>query len=82
MPVFGKLTKTYGEYRFRVSPYELKAYKGFFGDAVVKPFNRYIKDEWIFFTPPLLMAWMVYDWGEKTHDKLQRKNPKDYENDV
>jgi len=28
-----------------------------------------------------IMAYVVYDWGKKTNEKLHRKNPLDYEND-
>ena len=29
----------------------------------------------------LAIGYLVYDWGENKHHELQRKNPKDYEND-
>lgn len=34
----------------------------------------------IFFTA-FVIGYMIYDWGNKEYDRLQRKNPADYAND-
>lgn len=36
----------------------------------------------LFVSTAALIAYSVYEWAEKEHHHLGRKNPKDFENDV
>ncbi|XP_015510144.1 cytochrome b-c1 complex subunit 8 [Neodiprion pinetum] len=79
--VFGNLYKLRGIIYYRLSPYEQRAFAGAISHGVPNVFRR-IKENLFTMGPPFLIAYLVYDWAEKEHARLQRKNPKDYENDV
>ncbi|KAK5968012.1 Ubiquinol-cytochrome C reductase complex [Trichostrongylus colubriformis] len=78
---FGGLGKMYGEYRFALAPNEQKAFKGFLDQAVVKVFKIYVWDNWMYYVPQVVGAYLLYDWAKKENYKKGRKNPADYAND-
>lgn len=43
---------------------------------------RYVKDNWYSVAIPFVGAYMWYDWAKKTNEKLKRKNPAEFANDV
>ncbi|EFO82825.1 hypothetical protein GCK72_024497 [Caenorhabditis remanei] len=79
---FGNLGKMYGEHRFALAPNEQKAYKGFVDQAFVKTFKTYVWDQWYYYIPQTIGAYLLYDWAKKTNHEANRKNPADYANDV
>ncbi|VDO76831.1 unnamed protein product [Heligmosomoides polygyrus] len=79
---FGMLGKMYGEYRFALAPNEQKAFKGFLDQAIVKVFKSYVWDQWHFYLPQTIGAYLLYDWAKKRNYQVSRKNPADYANDV
>ncbi|CAI2357172.1 unnamed protein product [Caenorhabditis sp. 36 PRJEB53466] len=78
---FGNLGKMYGEHRFALAPNEQKAYKGFLDQAFVKVFKTYVWDQWYYYIPQTIGAYLLYDWAIKTNHAASRKNPADYAND-
>ncbi|CAO4366178.1 unnamed protein product [Caenorhabditis nigoni] len=78
---FGNLGKMYGEHRFALAPNEQKAYKGFLDQAFVKTFKTYVWDQWYYYIPQTIGAYLLYDWAKKTNHEANRKNPADYAND-
>ncbi|XP_046747493.1 cytochrome b-c1 complex subunit 8 [Diprion similis] len=78
---FGTLYKLRGIVFYRLSPYEQRAFAGAISQGVPNTFRR-IKENMFTMGIPFLTAYLVYDWVEKEYARLQRKNPKDYENDV
>lgn len=78
---FGNLGKMYGERRFALAPNEQKAFKGFFDQAFVKTFKTYVWDQWYYYIPQTIGAYLLYDWAIKTNVAANRKNPADYAND-
>ncbi|CAI4231684.1 unnamed protein product [Auanema sp. JU1783] len=78
---FGNLGKVYGEYRFALAPNEQKAFKGFLDQAFVKVFKSYVWDQWYYYLPQAVGAYLIYDWAKKTNYQANRKNPADFAND-
>ncbi|KAL6732450.1 UcrQ family protein [Ancylostoma duodenale] len=78
---FGMLGKMYGEHRFALAPNEQKAFKGFLDQAFVKVFKSYVWDQWIYYVPQTIGAYLLYDWAKKRNYEVGRKNPADYAND-
>ncbi|KAI6226169.1 UcrQ domain containing protein [Aphelenchoides fujianensis] len=79
---FGNLGKVYGQYRFGLAPNEQKPFKGFFDQAVVRVLREYVWKDWIYYVPPAVASFLVYDWAKKENYKINRKNPADYANDT
>ncbi|CAI5441817.1 unnamed protein product [Caenorhabditis angaria] len=55
---FGNLGKMYGEHRFALSPNEQKAFKGFFDQAFVRTFKTYVWDQWYYYIPQTIGAYL------------------------
>uniref|UniRef100_A0AC35TVW2 Cytochrome b-c1 complex subunit 8 n=1 Tax=Rhabditophanes sp. KR3021 TaxID=114890 RepID=A0AC35TVW2_9BILA len=79
---FGNLGKNYGEYRFAIAPNEQKAFKGFVDQAFVRTFKSYVVDQWHYYIPQTIGAYLIYDWAIKENHKLSKKDPAQYANDV
>ncbi|KAK2174795.1 hypothetical protein NP493_777g01000 [Ridgeia piscesae] len=78
---FGSLgCKVRGIISYTLSPYELKAYAGAFSKGVPNMMFR-IQSQIFRVIPPILVGYLIYDWGETYHEQSLRKNPKDFEND-
>ncbi|KAE9418632.1 hypothetical protein Angca_008835 [Angiostrongylus cantonensis] len=78
---FGMLGKMYGEHRFALAPNEQKAFKGFINDAFIKVFKAYVWNQWYYYIPQTIAAYLVYDWAHKANYKAGRKDPALYAND-
>ena len=77
---FGELYKLRGIITIRLSPFEQKAFSGFFSKGIPNTIRR-IREEFLYVVPPLLLGYVVYDQAEKAHLQTMRKNPADYVND-
>lgn len=44
-------------------------------------FKTYVWNQWYYYLPQAVAAYLVYDWAKKTNHKASRKNPADYAND-
>ncbi|XP_044737340.1 cytochrome b-c1 complex subunit 8 [Chrysoperla carnea] len=78
---FGELAKVRGIITYKLSPFEQKAFAGVVSQGLPNVFRRVLANV-LRVAPPFALAYLVYDWGEKEHARLQRKNPADYANDV
>ncbi|XP_012264610.2 cytochrome b-c1 complex subunit 8 [Athalia rosae] len=79
--IFGNLAKIRGIVYYRLSPYEQKAFAGALDHGVPNMVRRFREN--IFRVGPcFLVSYLVYSWAEDDFARRQRKNPKDYENDV
>jgi len=72
---FGNLYKMRGIITWRLSPYEQKPFVGFLSEGLPNLWRRFTS-EVFYVTPPLILAYLIYDWGEKEHARLQRKAAK------
>ncbi|XP_054154192.1 cytochrome b-c1 complex subunit 8-like [Oppia nitens] len=79
--VFGKLAFVRNIIYVRLSPYEQKALPHFWSHTW-KGFKRDFNSVFPYAGPAFLHAYLVYLWGTAENDRLKRKNPKDFENDV
>ncbi|XP_022914600.1 cytochrome b-c1 complex subunit 8 [Onthophagus taurus] len=77
---FGELYKLRGIIMYRLSPFEQKAFAKLVSHAIPNTVRR-ITDSVLYVVPPFVLGYLVYNYGETTHEKLKRKNPADYEND-
>ncbi|XP_076360103.1 ubiquinol-cytochrome c reductase ubiquinone-binding protein [Tachypleus tridentatus] len=73
---FGELAKIRGIIYYRLSPFEQRAFAGLFTHSLPNLFRR-IRSQIFVIVPPFVVGYMVYDWGEKEHERLMRKQPAD-----
>jgi len=78
---FGKLYKMRGIITYKISPYEQKAFAGFFKHGFPNLLRRF-RSQVFFVGPPFITGYLLYNWGENEAVRLARKNPADYVNDV
>lgn len=48
---------------------------------VLQVFKGYVWQQWYYFVPQTIAAYLIYDWAKKENYKQNRKNPADYAND-
>ncbi|XP_006818308.1 cytochrome b-c1 complex subunit 8-like [Saccoglossus kowalevskii] len=78
---FGNLTKVRGIISYSLSPFEQRAFAGFFKDGLPNVWRRFHSR--IFrIAPPFIIYYMVYRWGTDANKKSKRKDPSLYVNDV
>merc|ERR1711879_221906 len=65
-----------GVTKYHLSPFEQKAFAG------VPNFFRRVKGEFLNVVPPFVIGYLIFDYYEKEHDRLQRKQPGQFDNDV
>jgi len=78
---FGQLAKIRGLVYYKLSPFEQKAFAGFFTKGFPNLVRR-IREQIFVVVPPFIGAYIIYDQAEKEHKRQMRKNPEDYANDV
>ncbi|KAK7495307.1 hypothetical protein BaRGS_00013489 [Batillaria attramentaria] len=74
---FGSLTKVRNIITYSLSPFEQRAFAGAIKHGVPNLFRRF-RGQVFRVVPPLFLCYLVYDWGKKEHERLQRKDPKKY----
>ncbi|XP_054707975.1 cytochrome b-c1 complex subunit 8-like [Uloborus diversus] len=77
---WGELAKIRGVIHYRLSPYEQNIFAGMISKGLPNLVRR-IRSQVLYVVPPFIMGYLIYDWGNKEHARLQRKNPADYAND-
>lgn len=65
---------------YRISPYEQRAFAGFFEDGAPNLVRRFFSNV-PYIGPPLLVFLGIFYWMEKKSIEVTRKNPKDYEDE-
>ncbi|KAK0078733.1 hypothetical protein PV325_002146 [Microctonus aethiopoides] len=78
---FGKLAKIRGIVYFRLSPHEQDPFAGVITHGVPNIIRR-IREQIFRVVPPFIFTYMVYSWAQQEHERVVRKNPDDYKNDV
>ncbi|KAH9489277.1 hypothetical protein Btru_056994 [Bulinus truncatus] len=73
-------TNIRGVIYYSLSPYEQKAFAGAISKGVPNLFRRF-RGQVFRVTPPFIAAYLVYDWAQKEHERLMRKDPKEFCND-
>ncbi|XP_058016387.1 cytochrome b-c1 complex subunit 8 [Ahaetulla prasina] len=77
---FGNLMKTRHVVSYYLSPFEQKLFPSI-SHKILNTWRRF-SSSFFRVTPQFVIAYMVYSWGNNYNQKLKRKNPADYENDV
>merc|ERR1712038_1392449 len=70
-----------GVTKYSISPFEQKAFAGFIGKGVPNTLRR-IKSEFFYVVPPFAIGYLIYDWGEREHERLQRKQPGQFDHET
>jgi len=79
---FGNLgVRVSGIIYYGLSPHEQRAFAGIFSKGIPNTLRR-IQSQFLRVVPPMFAGYLLYDWAEKENTRVNRKNPKDYENDV
>jgi len=77
---FGQLAKIRGIIYYKLSPFEQRAFAGIISNGVPNTFRR-IAENVFTVAPPFILSYIIFTTTEKEHERLMRKNPKDFEND-
>lgn len=78
---FGQLAYIRNIVYYRLSPYEQRAFAGWF-ENTFRGIKRDFFNNAPFIAPPMLGVYLLINWATKENERLSRKNPADYENDV
>ncbi|XP_011298468.1 cytochrome b-c1 complex subunit 8 [Fopius arisanus] len=78
---FGTLAKIRGIVYFRLSPYEQKAFAGAISHGVPNTIRR-IRESALRVVPPFIVSYLLYSWANQEHERLVRKKPGEFDNDV
>eukprot|EP00795_Rhopilema_esculentum_P003691 gene3691-14957_t len=66
---------------YSLSPFEQKAFAGFFSKGVGNLYRRF-RSQVFYVAPGMLWLAAVYTYATHEHHRLSRKNPKDFEDEV
>ncbi|GAB6025907.1 hypothetical protein CHUAL_011879 [Chamberlinius hualienensis] len=78
---FGNLYKMRGIITYKLSPYEQRAFAGLFSQGIPNVIRRFRHQVFVV-APPFIGGYLLYNWAEKEHERLSRKNPADYADEV
>merc|ERR1711936_1271849 len=78
---FGELATIRGTTRYHMSPFEQRALAGIISHGIPNTLWR-IKCSVMYVLPPFVLGWVVYDTVEKEHDRLQRKQPGQFDHET
>ncbi|XP_067663678.1 cytochrome b-c1 complex subunit 8-like [Haliotis asinina] len=77
---FGSLTNVRGIITYTLSPFEQKAFAGAISKGVPNMWRRF-SSQVLKVVPPLVITYLIYDWGKAEHMRLTRKDPTEFVND-
>ncbi|WP_223120005.1 cytochrome b-c1 complex subunit 8, partial [Salmonella sp. S146_54837] len=77
---FGNVGRYSNIITFSLSPFEQKAFAGYFRNGFPNLWRRFTSKVFIV-TPPFLVAYLVYTWGNKENTRLKRKQPGQFDNE-
>nr|XP_056709624.1 cytochrome b-c1 complex subunit 8 [Euleptes europaea] len=78
---FGNLARVRHVITYSLSPFEQRAFPNYFSKGIPNTWRRF-STQFFRVAPPLIIAYVIYSWGNEEFERLKRKNPADYENDV
>ncbi|KAK3719828.1 hypothetical protein RRG08_040130 [Elysia crispata] len=73
-------TNVRGLVMYSLSPYEQKAFAGAFSQGVPNMFRRF-RGQVFRVVPPFIGGYLIYQWAQEEHERLMRKDPKEFLND-
>ncbi|KAH0545652.1 cytochrome b-c1 complex subunit 8 [Cotesia glomerata] len=78
---FGTLAKIRGIVYFRLSPFEQKAFGGAISHGVPNMLRRF-RENVLRVAPPIAIYYLIYSWAIQEHERVVRKKPGDFADDV
>ncbi|KAA0201614.1 hypothetical protein HAZT_HAZT010957 [Hyalella azteca] len=78
---WGELAHVRGIVKYSLSPFEQRPYANFFSKLLPNTIRR-IRAQFFYVFPPFALGYYVYYTVEREHDRLLRKNPADYADEV
>ncbi|XP_053573152.1 cytochrome b-c1 complex subunit 8 [Bombina bombina] len=77
---FGDLAKVRHVITYSLSPFEQRAFPGFFSKSGPNVFRRF-RAQVLKVGPPFLLAYITYSWGTQEHANNKKKDESLYENE-
>ncbi|TRY73742.1 hypothetical protein TCAL_00971 [Tigriopus californicus] len=77
---FGNLAVIRGTVKYHLSPLEQRAFAGAISQGVPNIFWRF-RQSFFYVVPPMLLSYLVYYTAEMEHDRLQRKQPGQFDHE-
>lgn len=77
---FGNLAKYKNVVSYSLSPFEQRAFAGFFSHGFANLYRRF-RSQLFYVGPPLFAMLYIVNTASAANHELSRKNPKDFEND-
>merc|ERR1712168_828935 len=77
---FGNLSKYKNVVSYSLSPFEQRAFAGFFSHGLANLYRRF-RSQVFYVGPPLLIMLGIVNTASAMNHELSRKNPKDFEDD-
>jgi len=74
---FGNLIKFRNVISYSLSPFEQRAFAGFFSKGVGNLYRRFM-GQILYIAPPFALLTVIINASEKENVRLSRKNPEDY----
>merc|ERR1712024_239824 len=78
---FGQMSTIRGVTKYQISPFEQKVFGGFFVKSTVNVLWL-MRRNIFYFGPPLVITYYTYIWVEGEHDRLQRKQPGEFDHET
>ena len=78
---FGQLATVRGTTRYHISPFEQRAFAGMISKGIPNTIWR-IRSSILDVAPPFIIAYLIYCWGEAEHERLQRKQPGQFDHET
>ena len=78
---FGNLIKAKNIITYSLSPFEQRAFAGFFSKGTANLFRRF-RSQVGYVAPGFILLAIITNYADNEAHHLSKKNPKDYENDV
>eukprot|EP00126_Sphaerothecum_destruens_P013419 Sdes_comp22967_c0_seq1m21318 len=78
---YGLSSKARGLVTYTLSPFETRSFAGFFSKAPYNALRRISTSFWDVF-PGFICIYSVYAWAEAEHERLSRKQPGQFDNEV
>merc|ERR1711931_536988 len=78
---FGNLAKVRGITKYHLSPFEQRAMGGAISTGLPNILWRF-RANVMYWAPPMIIAYLIYDAVEKEHDRLQRKQPGQFDHET
>merc|ERR1712113_1032271 len=78
---FGQLATIRGTTKYHLSPFEQKAFAGAITKGIPNTLWRF-RTNVLYWAPPFLITYLIYNAVEAEHNRLQRKQPGEFDHET